>query len=77
MVRASFRNNTSFPLCEKCIYYEKREHPFTNSLSKCRRFGERDSETGKITYEFADLCRKNEQKCGQLGYYFEKEKEKI
>jgi hypothetical protein len=57
--------------CTQCIYYEPRDHPFTNCLSKCRRFGERDSESGRITYEYADLCRKNEQKCGQEGKYFE------
>ena len=73
MVRASFYNTRLFshPDCRQCIYYEKRDHPFTNSLSKCRRFGERDSESGRITYEYADLCRKNEEKCGPLGKYFE------
>ena len=81
MVKASFHNTRLFSnanansntntKCTDCLYYEPREHPFTNGLSKCRRFGERDSESGRITYEYADLCRKNEQKCGQAAKYFE------
>jgi hypothetical protein len=73
MARSSFQNTRMFsnPKCKDCIYYETREHPFTNCLSKCRRFGDRDSETGRISYEYADLCRKSEQKCGETGKYFE------
>ena len=72
MVKASFRDNRLFSTkCTDCLYYEPRDHPFTNCLSKCRRFGERDSESGRITYEYADLCRKNEMKCGKEAKYFE------
>jgi len=76
LIRASVCNPQLFstPKCTDCIYYEKRDHPFTNCLSKCRRFGERDSETGRITYEYADLCRKSEHKCGLLAKYFEANK---
>ena len=77
IVKASFHNTrllsktNANSKCTDCLYYEPREHPFTNGLSKCRRFGERDRESGCITYEYADLCRKNEQKCGQAAKYFE------
>lgn len=54
------------------MYFEPRNHPFTDRLSKCRRFGEFEPETRQVTYEYADLCRKNEQKCGPTGKYFEK-----
>jgi len=57
--------------CEKCIYFERRDHPFTNCLSQCRRFGEYDVQIKSATYEYADLCRKNENKCGPAGKYFE------
>ena len=50
------------------MYFEPR-NPFTDS--KCRRFGEIDTESGKVRYEYADLCRKNEDKCGVVGKYFE------
>ena len=56
--------------CHDCIYFEQINHPFTTKLSQCRRFGERD-ENGLITYEYADLCRKNKHKCGPDGNYFE------
>lgn len=74
IVTLSLRSDTklfSTSPCQKCIYFEPRDHPYTNNLSKCRRFGERDSESGRITYEYADLCRKNDQKCGPAGKYFE------
>jgi len=58
------------PSCQNCIYFEQINHPFTTKLSQCRRFGERD-ENGLITYEYADLCRKNKHKCGPDGNYFE------
>ena len=57
--------------CHDCIYFEPIDHPFTTRLSKCRRFGERDPETGRITYAYADLCRKKEHQCGPDGKYFE------
>jgi len=78
VVRASLRSDTklfSNGLCQQCIYFERRDHPFTNCLSQCRRFGEREPETGRITYEYADLCRKNEHKCGPAGKYFESNSE--
>lgn len=50
--------------CKDCIYFENKEHPFTTSISKCKRFGERDPQTGIITYEYADLCLKSDAKCG-------------
>lgn len=77
IARLSFRAPTllfSKRNCTDCIYFEPRDHPFTNCLSKCRRFGERDPESGRITYEYADLCRKNEHKCGQEGKHFEPKK---
>jgi len=63
LVRA---NITLFPKCSECIYFEPRD---TFTLSKCRRFGEIDLNK-RVTYEYADLCRKNHQ-CGPIGKYFE------
>jgi hypothetical protein len=74
MVRISLRPDTklfSNSPCKQCMYFEPRNHPFTDRLSKCRRFGEIDPESGRVSYEYADLCRKNEQKCGPVGKYFE------
>lgn len=74
VTRLSLRTDTKLFLnnpCQQCIFFEPRDHPFTTRLSQCRRFGEREPETGRISYEYADLCRKNENKCGPAGKYFE------
>jgi hypothetical protein len=75
VARISLRSGTKLFLhnpCKQCMYFEPRNHPFTDRLSKCRRFGEFEPETRQVTYEYADLCRKNEHKCGPTGKYFEK-----
>jgi hypothetical protein len=42
-------------------------------LSKCKKFGEKDIITDEITYDYADSCRKYENKCGNEGKYFEQD----
>lgn len=66
LVRANIK---LFSKCSECLYFEPRNDP--HILSKCRRFGEIEPDTKRVTYEYADLCRKNEHKCGPLGKYFE------
>ena len=68
--------NINIPSCRNCIYYKPPYYSsdFSTSLSKCNKFGTKDIITNKISYdEFADLCRRNEDKCGNEGKYFEKE----
>ena len=38
------------------------------------KFGEKDIVSNEINYEFANLCRQNEDLCGNNGKYFEEEK---
>jgi hypothetical protein len=47
---------------------------FTGSYNKCNKFGEKDITTNKISFDYADVCRKNEKKCGREGKYFLLEK---
>jgi hypothetical protein len=51
------------------MYY--RPNVFSPSLSKCSQFGNKDLITGEITYEYADLSRMADDKCGLEGrnYY--------
>jgi hypothetical protein len=51
------------------MYY--RPNVFSPSLSKCSQFGKKDLITGEITYEYADLSRMTDDKCGLEGrnYY--------
>jgi hypothetical protein len=37
------------------------------------KFGEKNIIDGKIEYEIAKNCRKDEEKCGMEGKYFEKD----
>lgn len=68
--------NLKIPSCKNCIYFEptKFSNDFTSSLGKCNKFGEKDIITDKISYDYADLCRKDELKCGFNGTYFVQEK---
>ena len=61
--------NSQAPICQKCMYY--RPNVFSPSLSKCSQFGKKDLITGEITYEYADLSRMADDKCGLEGrnYY--------
>jgi hypothetical protein len=68
--------NINIPSCKNCIYYKPSNYnnDFTSSLNRCKKFGEKDIVTAEIKYDFADMCRKNEEKCGNQGKYFEEEK---
>jgi hypothetical protein len=80
----SIRNNikmtgiiTDFdkPICRDCIYY-KPSIPFEydSSMSKCGYFGKKDIISGKIDYDYVDISRNDDNKCGKIGKYFEQEK---
>jgi hypothetical protein len=68
--------NIEFPSCKNCIYYKPNivNNDFTSIFNKCEKFGEKNIITGKIEYNFVDLCRNDETKCGKEGKYFEEEK---
>ena len=71
-----FIKNINTPSCKNCIYYKPSSYisDFTSSLNKCSKFGEKNILTDDITYDFADSCRKDENKCGKEGKYFSEEK---
>jgi len=69
--------NINIPSCRNCIYYKPPYYSsdFSASYSKCNKFGTKDIITNKISYnEFADSCRRDKDKCGNEGKYFELEK---
>jgi len=67
--------NYGFPACRNCVYYQPNYYnsDFTSPLNKCNKFGIKDIITDKITYNYADLCRNDDTKCGKEGKYFLKE----
>ena len=66
-----FIKNIDIPSCRNCVYY--RPNYFSEPLSRCDKFGEKNIITDEISYDFADICRDNESKCGKEAKYFEEE----
>ena len=69
---ASTIKNINLPACRNCIHYKHSiVYSFGSDLNKCHKFGVKDIISDEITYDFADLCRKDENKCGIEGRHFE------
>jgi hypothetical protein len=68
--------NIHIPSCRNCVYYKPSYYTtdFTASYNKCDKFGHKNVITNEITTDFADMCRRDENKCGNNGKYFEPEK---
>lgn len=67
--------NMNVPSCRNCIYYKPESYSnYDSHLSKCEKFGEKNIITDKIRFDYADMCRKDDSKCGYIGKYFEEEK---
>jgi hypothetical protein len=68
--------NIHVPSCKNCIYFQPSNSNtnFASDLNKCMKFGEKNIISDEIKYEYADLCRKDENKCGELGKHFELKK---
>lgn len=66
--------NAEFSACKNCVYYRTSSwsNDFVDPFNKCEKFGIKDVVTDKITYDFADSCRTDENLCGKSGKYFEK-----
>ena len=69
--------NLNTSSCKNCIYFQPYRGEFDSDLSyisKCEKFGKKNIINDKITYEYADMCRMDESKCGIEGKYFVEEK---
>ena len=68
--------NINIPSCRNCIHYKPSYYTtdFTASYNKCDKFGDKNIITNKISNDYADICRNDENKCGYDGKYFEPEK---
>jgi len=51
-------------ICKNCIH-------FIGDEIECRKFGDTNLITGKVTYDSARSVRENEKKCGIDAIYFE------
>ena len=59
--------NANMPSCSQCIHFQ----PDPAGFAKCKYFGERNIVTNRITFDYADHCRTQEDKCGKEGKFFE------
>lgn len=61
-----------FPDCKSCVYFQPRDSDseFANKFSRCNKFGKKNLITGEIDYNYADLNRNDETKCGEKGRYY-------
>ena len=68
--------NIDIPSCKSCIHYKPSlyDSDFTSTTGRCAKFGEKNVITEQIVMDFADLCRRDDSKCGKEGnYYFEEQ----
>lgn len=71
VVKSTRIKNIHLPSCRNCIHYRVPYHnDLSSSLNKCSYFGTKNIQSDEIDYDFADHCRKDEEKCGLEGKYF-------
>jgi len=65
--------NSNYPSCKSCahfLYYIDEMGRGSYEFSKCSRFGTQHVVSGEIKYDFAELCRNNQNKCNLTGNYY-------
>ena len=67
-------NNKNIPVCRNCIHYKPNSvSEFSSIISQCNKFADKDLKTDEIIFNYANNCRRDENKCGKDGKYYEKE----
>jgi hypothetical protein len=61
---------TTKKICRDCIH-------FIGEDNQCRKFGDTNLVTGKVTYRSATSVRENEKECGENAIHFEENNFKI
>lgn len=76
LVSGKIIKNINCPACRNCKYYKPYENgKFDSTLSKCEFFGTKNIHSDVIEYDYADLCRSDQDKCGLEGKHFVKEED--
>jgi hypothetical protein len=66
--------NKNVPSCMNCKFSQNTLLTGSTTFIRCRKFGEKDIVTDKLSYDFADSCRNDEKRCGIEGKYYEEDK---
>lgn len=61
------------PRCKTCKYFKFNLNGI--EFSKCTRFGQFIKNTNIVKYDYADLCRLDEDKCGPNAKFWESKKQ--
>ena len=76
-------NNKKIVNCKDCVFYSKNkikgviEGVIEGENDLCKKYGEKDSFTGKIIFYEASKCREDVFRCGEYGTHFIQKEEKI
>jgi len=68
--------NIHVPKCTTCKYFipGNNDNLFfysdPHTFAKCKKFGTADLVSNKISYDWADICRITDTKCGTNGAYY-------
>lgn len=69
--KQQFIKNFLVPTCKKCLYFiPATSDIFKREKSQCLLFGEKNIINGEITFDYAQTCREDTNKCGSEGRYF-------
>jgi hypothetical protein len=72
--KAPHITNSNYPVCVKCVHFipaTKAEPYIEPRFGKCKKFGTMSMITGEINYDYASLCRNNDNKCGEKGIFYQ------
>ena len=60
---ASIIKNINLPACRNCIHYKHSiVYGFGSDMNKCHKYGVKDIVSNEINYDYAQFCRKDEEK---------------
>lgn len=63
--------NINYPSCRNCVHHIPSAFDYATNQGKCTKFGHKNRITNEIHYNYADICRKDQDACGREGKYFE------
>ena len=74
--------NQQKPLCINCENFIQAKPNLNLNLNnkfsgKCLKFMKHNLNTGEFTYEYADICRIINSKCGEIGKLYKEKDNKI
>ena len=63
------------PICKTCVHFRPNlsDFQYASPYSKCAKFGKKHIVSGKMMYEYADMSRDDETKCGQDAREYKKD----